>query len=201
MKKIAIIAILAITFASCNQKKSENDVHNMKGMTGNEMAITPRTVDNKSTATTNSSSQSSFSIDEIVSNYLKIKNAFTNDDSNSAAEAGKTLVETFTKFDMKSLSGEQMKSYMEIASDAKEHAEHIGANGGKIEHQREHFAMLSKDINDLIKTFGTTQKLYQDYCPMYDKGKSGYWISETKDIKNPYFGSKMLTCGSIKKEW
>ena len=201
MKKIAIIAILAITFASCNQKKSENDVHNMEGMTGNEMAITPRTVDNKSTATTNSSSQSSFSIDEIVSNYLKIKNAFTNDDSNSAAEAGKTLVETFTKFDMKSLSGEQMKSYMEIAADAKEHAEHIGANGGKIEHQREHFAMLSKDINDLIKTFGTTQKLYQDYCPMYDKGKSGYWISETKDIKNPYFGSKMLTCGSIKKEW
>ena len=201
MKNIAIIAILAITFASCNQKKSENDVHNMEGMTENEMTTTDETVENESEAVTKTVVKSSFSINEIVSNYLKIKNAFTKDDSNSAADAGKTLVETLTKIDMKSLSGEQMKSYMEVADDAKEHAEHIAANAGKIEHQREHFAMLSKDVNDLIKTFGTTQKLYQDYCPMYDQGKSGYWISETKDIKNPYFGSKMLTCGSIKKEW
>ena len=55
---------------------------------------------------------------------------------------------------MKSLSAEQMKSYMDIADDLKEHAEHIGANAGKIEHQREHFVMLSNDIADLIKTFG-----------------------------------------------
>lgn len=74
--------------------------------------------------------------------------------------------------------------------------EHIGGNSGKLEHQREHFAMLSKDINDLIKTFGTTQKLYQDYCPIYDEGKSGYWISENKEIRNPYYGAQMLTCGS-----
>jgi hypothetical protein len=36
---------------------------------------------------------------------------------------------------------------------------------------------------------------------MYDQGKSGYWISETKDIKNPYYGSEMLTCGGITNEW
>lgn len=87
--------------------------------------------------------------------------------------------------------------YVDIADDAKEHAEHIGGNSGKLEHQREHFAMLSKDINDLIKTFGTTQKLYQDHCPMYDEGKSGYWISENKEIRNLYYGAQMLTCGSV----
>ncbi|WP_234423198.1 DUF3347 domain-containing protein [Flavobacterium sp. RSP49] len=70
-------------------------------------------------------------------------------------------------------------------------------NSGKLEHQREHFAMLSKDINDLIKTFGTTQKLYQDHCSMYDEGKSGYWISENKEIRNLYYGAQMLTCGSV----
>ena len=61
--------------------------------------------------------------------------------------------------------------------------------------------MLSKDVNDLIKIFGTDTKIYRDYCPMYDQGKSGYWISETKDIKNPYYGSEMLTCGGITNEW
>jgi hypothetical protein len=56
--------------------------------------------------------------------------------------------------------------------------------------------MLSKDVNDLIKIFGTDKKIYRD-CPMYDQGKSGYWISEFKEIKNPYYGSEMLTCGGI----
>jgi hypothetical protein len=36
---------------------------------------------------------------------------------------------------------------------------------------------------------------------MYNQGKNGYWISEIKDIKNPYYGSEMLTCGGIVKEF
>ena len=93
-----------------------------------------------------------------------------------------------------------MKSYMDLADDLKEHAEHIGANAGKIAHQREHFVMLSKDVADLIKTFGNGgQTLYKDFCPMANNGKGAIWISELKEIKNPYQGSKMLTCGSVKE--
>ena len=105
------------------------------------------------------------------------------------------------KIDMKKLSGEQMKTYMSIADDVKEHAEHIGDNGGKIEHQREHFVTLSKDMDDLIQLFGTNQKLYLDFCPMADNNKGAVWISETKEITNPYFGKDMATCGSVKKEF
>ncbi len=25
-----------------------------------------------------------------------------------------------------------------------------------------------------------------------------YWLSKTSDIKNPYYGKKMLTCGEVK---
>lgn len=156
-------------------------------------------VETKSETTVATTSQSSFSINEIVTNYLKLKNALTKDDSKGAANAGKALYAAFNSLDANSLDAKLKAAYIDIKDDAKEHAEHIGDNAGKIEHQREHFAMLSKDINDLIKTFGTTQKLYRDYCPMYDEGKSGYWISETKEIKNPYYGSQMLTCGGITK--
>lgn len=141
----------------------------------------------------------SFSINEIVTNYLKIKNALTKDDAKTAASAGKSLFKVFSAISTTSLMPSQKKEYLDIANDAKEHAEHIGDNGGKIDHQREHFAILSKDINDLIKMFGTKQKLYQDYCPMYNDGKGAIWISETKEIKNPFYGSQMLTCGSLKK--
>lgn len=84
------------------------------------------------------------------------------------------------------------KMYIEIPDDAKEHAEHIGDNAGKLDHQREHFVSLSKDVNDLIMMFGFTQKLYQDFCPMADDGKGAIWISEIKEIKNPYLGAKNL---------
>ena len=144
-------------------------------------------------------SQTAFSINEIVSNYLTLKNALTKDDTKAAATAGKTLYATFNAVNANTIDSKLKKEYLDIADDAKEHAEHIGDNGGNIPHQREHFVLLSKDINDLIKTFGTTQKLYQDYCPMADEGKGAIWISETKEIKNPFFGSKMLTCGSVKK--
>lgn len=149
--------------------------------------------------TTTAVAQTPFSINEIISNYLTLKNALTKDDAKGAGVAGKTLYATFNAVNVNSIDAKLKKEYLDIVDDAKEHAEHIGANADKLEHQREHFVMLSKDINDLIKTFGTERKLYQDFCPMANDGKGAIWISEVKDIKNPYQGTKMLTCGSMKK--
>lgn len=144
-------------------------------------------------------SSTPFSTTDIIANYLKIKNALTKDDATGAAKAGEALYKTFNSTNTGSLTAGQKKEYADIADDAKEHAEHIGDNAGKIDHQREHFAILSKDINDLVKLLGSDQKLYQDHCPMYNEGKGAIWISETKEIKNPFYGAQMLTCGSLKK--
>jgi len=141
-----------------------------------------------------------FSIAPIVKDYLALKNALVADNDKAAASAGKQLFSTLKNVDMKAIPANKYKEYVEIAENAKENAEHIGDNAGKIDHQREHLASLSKDVSDLIVLFGTTQKLYQDYCPMYNEGKGAIWISEAKEIKNPYYGKKMLTCGSVKKE-
>jgi hypothetical protein len=149
--------------------------------------------------TTTGKAQSGFSINGIINNYLQMKNALAKDDSKGAANAGKELFVTLNKVNLSSIDAKLKTNYIDIADDAKEHAEHIGDNSDKIEHQREHFVMLSKDINDLIHAFGTTQKLYQDFCPMANDGKGAIWISEVKEIKNPFFGSKMSSCGSIRK--
>ena len=149
-------------------------------------------------ATTKTVAATSFTINEIVSSYLKLKNALVKDDSKGAANAGKALYATFGIVNSNTISNVKLKNkYNDIAKNAKENVKHIGDNTGKIDHQREYFALLSKDVHDLIKSFGTDQKLYQDYCPMYNEGKDGYWISETKDVKNPYYGSEMLTCGRM----
>ncbi len=41
--------------------------------------------------------------------------------------------------------------------------------------------------------------LYVDYCPMANKNKGAYWLSQIKEIQNPYQGQKMPRCGEIKK--
>ena len=194
---------MAFVMISCNQKNKQEETTNTSMMENDStMEMENSTIKMENDSENSATAQSSnTSIDEVVANYLKLKNSLTNDDSNGAADAGKALVETLAKIDMKKMSGNKMKSYMDIADETKENAEHIGDNAGKLDHQREHFVLLSKDINDLITTFGTKQKLYQDFCPMADDNKGAIWISETKEIKNPYFGSQMATCGSIKKEY
>jgi len=204
MKKIIFSAVvMAFVLVSCNQKNKEVETTNtpmMENDTTMDMENSTMTMD-KNTEKSASAKNSNASINEVVANYLKLKNALVNDNSKEAANSGNALIATIGKVDMNSISKEQMKDYMDIAESAKENAEHIGDNAGKLDHQREHFVMLSKDMNDLIQLFGTSQKLYLDFCPMADDNKGAVWISETKEIKNPYLGAKMLTCGSIKKEF
>ena len=204
MKKTILSAVaMAFVLVSCNQKNKEVETSNtpmMENDTTMDMENSTMTMD-KNTEKSASAKNSNASINEVVANYLKLKNALVNDNSKEAANSGNALIATIGKVDMNSISKEQIKDYMDIAESAKENAEHIGDNAGKLDHQREHFVMLSKDMNDLIQLFGTSQKLYLDFCPMADDNKGAVWISETKEIKNPYLGAKMLTCGSIKKEF
>ncbi|PKP29076.1 MAG: hypothetical protein CVU01_01775 [Bacteroidetes bacterium HGW-Bacteroidetes-18] len=136
----------------------------------------------------------------ILDNYLQLKNALVADNSEKAATAGKKLFDAFAQFNSASVDEAQKQEVAEIIDDAKEAAEHISMNSGKMEHQREHFEILSKDVEDLIAITGTDRKLYQTFCPMYNNKKGAIWLSETKEIKNPYLGTKMMTCGKVQKE-
>jgi len=147
-----------------------------------------------------SSAKNAVSVKEIVGYYLQLKNALVKDNSNDAADAGKALEAAFKNFDKTALTEVQKRTYEDVEADAQEHAEHIGANGGNIEHQREHFELLSKDIYDLVKAFSSGQVLYKDFDPMFNNGKGAFWLSESKEIRNPYMGKAMLTSGSIKEE-
>lgn len=219
MKNIifSIITLLAIavTTISCNQSSNKNNNQQANDSTAiTEPQDLSAATQNDTTAEDTSRDTLSqkvekpvakeqtqnFSIEPIVKDYLVLKNALVADNDKAAANAGRQLFTTLSKVDMKTIAANKHKEFMDIFENAKENAEHIGDNAGKIDHQREHLASLSKDVSDLIVLFGTTQKLYQDYCPMYNDGKGAVWISEAKAIKNPYYGSKMLTCGSIKKE-
>jgi hypothetical protein len=196
MKKIILgLAIATTTLTSCNSNKSTES----QNLSNRTQSISQ--TDNANLAPSSViEAKNTVSIKEIVSAYLQMKNALTEDNSTGAASAGKKLEAAFKNFDKSSLTTTQKKTYEDVEADAIEHAEHIGTNGGNIAHQREHFELLSKDIYDLVKAFGGGQVLYWNFDSMFNKGKGAYWLSETKEIKNPYMGKAMLTSGSIKEE-
>ena len=123
----------------------------------------------------NTNNQQAPSVDEAVTAYLHLKNALTKDNSKEAAEAGKHLHDALLKLDNASFTPDQKKVYDDVKEDIQEHAEHIGANAGKIAHQREHFDVLSNDLYDLVKSVKPTQRLYKDHCPMFNDNKGAIW--------------------------
>lgn len=192
MKSLVLaIAISAVSLTACNNTGDQSNNENKMA------ADTTPTETN--TASTSSNENSASSINGIVSSYLQLKNALANDNGKDAATAGSAMVSALKGFDQSSMSADKKKTFEDIQDDASEHAEHISMNGDNIKHQREHFETLSKDVYDLVKTFGANQPLYKDFCPMYNNNKGAAWLSETKEIKNPYLGKKMATCGEVKE--
>jgi hypothetical protein len=45
----------------------------------------------------------------------------------------------------------------------------------------------------------STGEIYKQFCPMAFEGKGDYWYSTSSEIRNPYFGDKMLKCGRVEK--
>jgi hypothetical protein len=181
------IAVLGITLSACGDNNNEQEANTMA-----DSSIT--------TPATSTAENQNASVDEAVTAYLQLKNALTVDDGKEAAVAGKQLQNAMVKLNNASFAAEQKKVYDEVQADIKEHAEHIGDNASNIEHQREHFDMVSKDMYDLVKVLKPTQTLYLDNCPMYNDNKGANWLSEVKEIKNPYLGKKMSNCGVVKEE-
>jgi len=206
MKKVFfyVIAIIAITITACNNTGNKNepvkhDMDTMKDSTSHAMATDEKDVKTVAITFSGVDTKAAAGINKIVDHYLQIKNTLVNDNGAEAANAAKALEEALRKMDKSLLTAEQKKLYDAIEDGLKEDAEHIGNNGDKITHQREHFSSLSKEVYELVKAFGAGRIIYHDHCPMYDENKGAMWLSELKDVKNPYYGAEMLTCGTVEE--
>ncbi|WP_062054156.1 DUF3347 domain-containing protein [Aquimarina longa] len=133
----------------------------------------------------------------VLNDYFNLKDALVSDDNAKAKALGATLAKTLRSLDISSNYSESQKDDLkDIIEDAVEHAEHISESD--ITHQREHFKVLSKDMTDMVAITGTKVKLYEQFCPMYDGGTA--WLSTKEEVRNPYYGSKMLKCGKVQRE-
>ena len=192
MKTILLSGIMSVTigFSACSNSENSRESTTGNKDTASTAVNTNHSIDQAKSGT----------ISDVVSGYLRVKNALTNDDGNEAASAAKEINESLAKVNESALNVDQKKVYDDVKDDITEHAQHIADNSAKIDRQREHFDLLSRDMINLVKATRSSQTLFRDFCPMYNNKKGAYWLSETKEIKNPYYGKEMLKCGELKEE-
>jgi uncharacterized protein YaaR (DUF327 family) len=184
------IAIALALLTACNSNEKETSVSTIQAHDSSQVA----------TDTSNRLHGQPAVTESLVKHYLEVNNALTNDNGPDAAAAAREMVDVIENTGGEVFSADQKKVYDDVKDDIKEHAKHISSQGVKIEHQREHFDMLSTDMYDLVKVFKPMQTLYFTHCPMFNDNKGANWLSEVKEISNPYYGKKMRDCGVVKEE-
>ncbi|WP_186756408.1 DUF3347 domain-containing protein [Echinicola salinicaeni] len=118
-------------------------------------------------------------------NYIKVKTALVEGDAQAASKYAQELA----------TASAELEGHAELVESAK-----VIVAESDLEKQREGFEKLSAAVEGVIEGHISSGKVYKQYCPMAFNNKGGYWLSDVAEIRNPYFGDKMLKCGRVEKE-
>jgi len=140
--------------------------------------------------TTVSENQETNQLQTVFDNYFLLKDALVKTDSKTASAKSKELLTSIEAVKMESLKMDVHMVWMKVLKDLIADAKSI-SEAQDIKKQRELFKSLSKNTYELIKVSKPTEAIYYQYCPMQDAN----WLSKENAVKNPYYGSQMLTCG------
>ena len=136
----------------------------------------------------------------VVNAYLSIKNGFVNEHWEAIDQQVAKMQSLLNSFPDNSLSGEAQLFWKEKKAFLQEHL-NLHKDAKTKDAKRENFVFLSSAMIKSVTAFGSSnQNLFIDFCPMANQNKGAYWLSETKQIQNPYMGKKMPNCGEVRKE-
>ncbi len=158
---------------------------------------------NKKTAGTpvkmNISMDFTMELNTVFDSYIGLKNAFFQSDETKVKQAAKDVLQALAKTDMNLLKGDAMTEWMDLLPNLESHLKQI-ASSDDLEAQRKTFSVFNDSFYKAIKAFGLMGKtVYYQFCPMMNDNKGAFWLSETKDIRNPYYGEAMPTCGETRE--
>lgn len=192
MKRIIPLSIplaIVILLAACSSRQSDNKEHQHGDNTAAIKHDADKGIHDKPkeeqlyspTAKKAAPVIANDKLNAIYPYYLDLTQALTDGDVAGAKVAANTIM----------VGAEDMDRGTDLVSQAAKITK-----ASAIESQREVFSGLSAHIIDLVKQAGLQAgELYVSYCSM----KNSSWLSNSKQIKNPYYGASMLTCGETKE--
>jgi membrane fusion protein, copper/silver efflux system len=135
----------------------------------------------------------------VLNSYYTIKESLVNSDNKQASIASNKLLLNLQKTDMTLVKGDAHIYWMKKSNQLTIQANSIESTK-EIAEQRKVFAQMSLSLIEVIKAFGIGGESYEMYCPMTNNKQGAYWLSAETEIRNPYYGDKMMGCGEIRNE-
>ncbi len=131
----------------------------------------------------------------IIGNYMDVKDALVASNPEQAGSSSKLALNGLKKIieaDLDKMTKEHLNKIVEMFTKI--------SNTADLGSQRDHFITLSENIISIstnLKEISST--LFVQNCPMANKNKGADWLSWEKEIRNPYYGEAMMTCGEVKQ--
>ncbi|TVZ26857.1 uncharacterized protein DUF3347 [Gillisia sp. Hel_I_86] len=124
------------------------------------------------------------STQDIFEHYIGIKQALVASNNAEAQKHASMLLESLTE----AKAGQSLVGATKQLAEAKD-----------INKQREAFSKVTKGMETVLKGAISSGGIYKQFCPMAFEGKGDYWYATSVEIRNPYFGDKMLKCGRVEE--
>ncbi|MEQ9187190.1 MAG: DUF3347 domain-containing protein, partial [Cryomorphaceae bacterium] len=144
------------------------------------------------------SNEAKKALQPIFDAYFKMKTALVNDDFENAKEAGNEINRDVNEVDMKLFQGDFHATWMKHSSILEQSTLHV-AHLSNIQAVRTKFIEISNAMVAMAEAFSPLSlPIYVQHCPMADSNNGADWLSREEEIRNPYFGASMLTCGEVR---
>lgn len=129
----------------------------------------------------------------VFPTYLKLKDALVASDAHQTSKEAKTTLESLERLNL-SDTGAMEKAHVNKSMEMLEAI----ANNEDLENQRAHFVILNENMVAITGNLDPLDEIfYVQKCPMANNNQGAVWLSAEKEIRNPYYGDAMLTCGSV----
>ena len=130
---------------------------------------------------------------KALPSYLELKDALVASNAEKVSDFAKVSSEKMKVISQKDLD-KMLKTHL---SKSIEMLDAIASNSN-LENQRSHFVILNENLVAIAMNLESIDNpLYVQKCPMANNNKGAVWLSTEEEIRNPYYGDAMLTCGSV----
>ena len=122
---------------------------------------------------------------DIYHDYILLKTTLVNTDPEGSSKAAMDLVAAFTAIGVE----DEVLVATQAITDFND-----------IEAHRKSFVMITAAVEKMLEDQIESGTIYKQYCPMAFDFEGAFWLSNSNEIYNPYFGNKMLRCGKVDSE-
>jgi len=134
-------------------------------------------------------------LQDALQQYMAVKDALVKSDQKLTAASSKLFATSLEAVKMDQLTSEEHTVWMKVGADLKELSQQMAV--ADLKQQRNLFIQVTSGMYALVKSAKLESATYYQYCPMANNGKGANWLSKENQIKNPYYGNQMLSCGKV----